>query len=408
MPTDAYRVAAFVVLPLLAGLQALGWYMARSTTWLYQVQVLGESYASSSTSFAFSQLATVAGCVLSALIAALVGPLPTAALGFALAAVGTALLAMAPDAATFATTSLVTGLGVGLYRPALVGAAAVAFERSGGLRVAVLALMYVAINAAAMVAPYPATALFETTPTAGFWALAGAVTVAGVVTLGLFAASFVGRTAEAAPPPPDGVAIAAGLGVAALGAAGMAAWSIGFDAHWQAVYGTGLAAGWWGFVNPMVVIFAGVLVAAMGVVAHVLAMRPPLLILVGGGLTLLGVGLAPATLIPGSVGVVAGSVLGGVGEALVWSSLVTRATERMHWRLAVVPPAMLVAATGLAHVAGDVVGRVVGARYGTEVLVWGVIPVVLVFGVVALAVGVVFDRGGPIATDGEAEPATSL
>lgn len=354
-------VATVVVLLVVSALHALGYYAGRSQLYLLASGAYEVPVASLASVFSAQLGASMVGILLAVPVSAVVGPAATAGLGLAAYAVAAGLAAAAPDGTTFLAATTAAGLGVGMYRPALWAALARAFP-SGleSARVAAAVALYAGVNLAALPAPVVGTWLAEV---AGGAAVLGASAAASglgaLAAAGLVLASFLAGPPDTEPARAGGLGLpvlAVSAGTVLLGGLGLAAWTLGSDGQYGGALGA-LAADrpWLWSLNPAVVLGTGLLAAVALAAAAMSGRRVPTLLVAGGGMVVAGLGLVPVDLLGGSLGAaVAVVALGAVGEALMVAPLFARACGDVHFRVAVLPAALLSLAMTLPSAAGVV------------------------------------------------------
>lgn len=360
---DAIRVLALPALgmlglPVVAAVQALGHYCGRAGVVRYMLDGLGVESSAIGTLFTATAAWTLAGTLLAIPLALAMGPLPTASLGFGVAAVGWAWLATSSDLeGALVGLSLASG-GAAFARPALFAGALRWFGQGWeSARLGAAFAFYGAVNVGALFAPWLSDALTEALGASAAFTVGGVLSaLAALLALGPFAASW------ALPMPSDRrstQAFAVGpLLVAALttllAVQAIALWVTASEFQMQVIYAANAPPEWLFSLNPVVVAAACAVGALASVAAQAAGLRVWTHAVAGLGLVLLAAGLAPTFGLPaGSVPALMGVMaLTAAGEALCLPALWASALGGVHFRLAILPAAALAAtawATGLAQ-----------------------------------------------------------
>lgn len=332
---NGQRIAAAVLGPLAAFQVALGWYGARAVFGPYATTVLGAAYTDFRIIYSLSTLATTAGALVGAALAAGVGPGPTATVGLLVGAASAAAMWFGGSTGFYAGMGLM-GFGVGFGRTALFAAVARPFGRlHGELRFAVLALVYAAVNLGALAATAEQPLLPDL-----HWAFAVSVGafIAGALATGALTATRYALPTDLGPGTaevrePAAMALPAfallfGGGTAALVALGQQFAS-------SRIYdGTLAPPTWFTFVNPPIVIGGCLGLAAAALGAHLAGVKVPWLVVAGAGLALNGVAALITLAVPHlGLGVaVAAEVVGALGETLQVAPLLAVVLGGLYWR----------------------------------------------------------------------------
>lgn len=346
----ALRVATAVVVPLVVLIHAFGYYAARAGMWGHLYGRLGLAPDAVSVLLASGTVLTLAGTGAAVLVGALLGPLPTMALGLGLYALGAAGQALAPETASFGAALSLSSFGAGMYRPAMLVACLRPFGAGWeSARTGVLLLAYGAANLGALPSGFLSGFVVDRVGAAPMMLFSCVLSgLAAVVCLALFGGSWFVE-AEPEPEPEAGPLVVAGV-VTVAGGLGFAAWTFGVDLQWEAL----AREPWLYQVNPVVVVLTTTLGALGCFGAQFAGVRVPAMALAGVGLLSCAVGLAatPAFAVVGIAAMLPALVVGALGEAFVLSPLVAQAAGGLHFRVAILPAAVLVGASSFTSLLG--------------------------------------------------------
>lgn len=382
----APRISAALLLPLAVGLQAFAWYGARSVFAIHAVETHGATPEAFVRFSGMLTIATLCGLLLSVPLAGATGPLPIAALGMAVLAAGLGGAAAAGSLEPYQMCWMVAAFGLGLYRAPLYAAAARWLGRGQeSARVAVFALLLLAINVGAFVAPLVGGTAFERLGTAVVFPIAAAAGLgAAILLLGAFAVPFVLPADDDGEPSDlvDGRALAIALASAVAAAVALTAWSLGRDVHPPAFADVPV---FLYAIDPVVAAGTGALLAAGAGGAQLAGVRVPALLVAGIGFLALAAGLLVGLVVPGAVGFGLASALSGFGDVLAFAGALASATGRVHFRVATAPAAIVAAASSVGAIVAGPALQVIEATGGAAVVV---VAAALVCGVTGIGFGV--------------------
>lgn len=370
-PLDLRVVAAFVAIPVIVLLDSFVWFGMSSVYSRYLTDTyqggLGLEFSVYGEVREWQLLAMMCATVFGGILAIGLGPRFTMVLGLLVCGAGVVATGLLGGVSLYAP-AIVVAIGQGIYRPSVYGAAAevLPFPR-GQLRNVLFVVIYVTLNLGAALSSWLTWKLTEVTSfQAIFMAMAAALFLAAIVGLLLaFAHLFLGpsqhggESEPSAGVPPtlpttrrlDPRFIAVGLGLIVVTAIPWMSFGLMWELQFTAAehLGTDLTYTSWFFsLNPLIVIFVGLLLAAVLLVLHLTRIRIPTLLLVGLGLMVMGAGMAalllcfvvqqpPLLLL--SVAVIA------AGEVLMAPLLASRIAGDQHGRLVTLMTALWLAAS---------------------------------------------------------------
>jgi len=358
-------VAAFVGLPLIVLLDSLLWFGLSSVlpsyvtgTWQGGLELDYEFYGT----IRAWQLPVLAGAtVLGGIVAIGLGARFTMVLGLLICSVGVAALGLVGvDGVLIA--AIVVAVGQGIYRPCVYAAAAevLPFPR-GQLRNVLFVGVYLTMNLGASLSGFVIFKIMDLTEFAVIFVALGAMGVlAALLALTLavvhLAADPARRAAAdgvAVPPPPvpttrrvDPRFLAVGLGLIVVTAVPWMSFGLMWDLQFRAadMFAPNLMDTRWFFsLNPLLVIFMGIALAALLLVLHLTRIKVPTLLPAGLGMMVIGGGMA-ILLLSFAVGhgamVVLAIVVLAAGEVLMAPLLASRIAGDQHGRLVTLMCAM--------------------------------------------------------------------
>lgn len=335
----ARRLVPFLIIPLLVFLESAGWYAFRTLQWPYLSDVIGGFDTVSALVAAFT-LVTALGAVVAGLVGLGVGPWGVLPLGLLLAAVGVGTLPLAPPGLELVPV-LIGGLGAGAVRASVWGLAVVELAAPReNLRTALLVLLYGAVNAGAVLGPMAANPIRDALGYGPlFFGAAGVIGVAALLSVVPVILVFVdkeprsqGDRARHLHLPSlasSGVLILVlAPAVALLYQGSSALWRFAWDLDLD------LDAAWLASLNPLVILMAAPVVAAVLVAVHFgLRRSVPALILAGPGLILSALGLLLGLVGSGSFAMLALAMgVIALGEVLSTPTIFSRFLGDLHWR----------------------------------------------------------------------------
>jgi hypothetical protein len=344
------RAASVIGVPLAVGMSALAYYGIRSQWMVFARDEFGMGF-DRTTLTELSMVAVLVGTCGGVIVGAIGGPAPATAFGLSIAVVGALGIAGAHTFEGFQAAAVVMSVGYGVYRAGAFAAVVRWLGRGWEpLRIAACALCYGFVNSGAVLAVGAQGLAHAFGARALFFAMAMVFGAAALVMAGVFAAGFA-APAETGPGTSqtfDPTGTAAALFVALLGSAALMAWTLasifGFDVQSSQITAAPLPE-WVDQLNPAVVVVTCTLLAGFCAVGQLIGARIPALGLAGLGLLTSAAGYALGLLVPGVPGAALGAVVGGVGESLTFGPLASRVAGEVHFRLSVVPMAILTAST---------------------------------------------------------------
>lgn len=337
---DLRRILTFLALPLVIGLDRLAYYGARSVLVLYMTRPaaeggLGLESREAMVDYGVFTALVLFSPILGGLLAIGIGPRLTLVVGAALSALGYVILGVAP-AQAMVVPFVMLAIGQGLVRPSLF--AIVGGElgrRYESWRNALCAVLYVAINVGAMLAPVASTLMSRSGFAPVFFTSAGLMALAAVVATGLAVVQRFGPPPDEAPPWRG-----AEIGILMLLLMAMPYLS-GLEAVSTAQYSV-LERSAGGSLdlslmtlNPTIVTLASLMFALVLVVFALSKVRAPTIPVLGVGLIVFAVGVAPLLFADGMRSAVVASIaVTALGEALVGPLLISRASADTNPRFA--------------------------------------------------------------------------
>ena len=384
---NPHRVSAAVLIPLAAALHAFGYYSARSMAWRHGIDNLQLDSSTIGTAMSVATTAGVFGLLAAVVLGALAGAPLTAAAGLLVAAAGVVVQSVASSSWGYGLGIATAGFGAGMYRPAMIASALRPFGSAGpAARIALLLSVYAGTNFAALSSGFVGSAIQGMGSAATSMAMvAGAMCsgTAALLFLVLAGAGFVGGPQEHGSY--SGRTLGASAVAVVIGGPAYAAWTLGGELQWRALGEMFGSSNTLFYVNPAVNVAACVAFAAGFGGVHFSGVRPPALAVAGVGFVCAGVGLVPsaAAQLGGLPLAVACVVIGAVGEGLLWAGLMSAVVGALHWRLAIIPPAMVTAASTGTNMFSGLLGYYPGSSAG-----WGATLLaiaVFVGGIVLLA-----------------------
>ncbi|MBN2800380.1 MAG: hypothetical protein JXX28_14670 [Deltaproteobacteria bacterium] len=400
--TLARRLVPLLLLPLIAGMEALVWYALRAAMGM----VMGDSILTGAPGlsgvFGSAALLQVIGAVAGGLLALLVGPwgvLPLAALGLAGALV---LFAVLPFGYAWVVLVGAASLCYGALRPGLYGALAVELGRPReGLRQGAFLFAYAWVNAGALVAGV-----------VGIWVLDGLGIRPLVLVLAAlgFAAAVLSFVPGALRLADRGASVDAPVGPqrtltsAALAVVGLVPFTL-LSLGGEQVYGRVMDIGWlWLFqLNPLVVLVVAPALGLAAVGVQLGAARAlPALYTAGVGMVLMALGFAVALAAGGSSALLAaGIALAAVGEVLAVPTLLSRILGDLPWRLVGLVAGLWFAVGVGVPWAFTTLSAVVPAVSGwAGALTWALVGLTAVVGIGALGAAGALQRAVYAGTEG--------
>ena len=356
------RISNFIALPLIVMLESMAWYGMRGVMSGYLVE-LGYGFGSGGLDtahiYTVTHWVTLGGTLLGGLLAVAAGPLPVIIAGLLMAGLGIAAMGAATDQLIYAPLILAS-LGVGLFRPALYGAALIGmgYPREH-LRGTLCVLLWASMNVAALLA-MPLTELarnaFGYTTT---FAMQGMLALlAAVIAAGLGAVHLVYRNKGPAEPDTtrgfDGRILAVLGGVLVLCAIPWGSYNFAYELFYTGLF---VQQDIWGYdqmdwifnLNPVIVLLTALLLGALLLGLHFTRVQLSSLVFIGLGL--MGVGLALGLLSVEPVrqsmpGLLLALGLLSVAEVLAGPLLISRLGGDVHWRLATLVVALWLLVTG--------------------------------------------------------------
>jgi len=402
------RVSNFVALPVILFLESMAWYGTRGIMSLY-LQDLGFGYGTDEMDlgqlFTVMQWVTIGATLLGGVAAIAAGPLPVIILGLAMAGLGIAVIGVTPAELIYLPV-IFAALGVGMFRPAIYGAAMIGlgYPREH-LRGVLCLLLWASMNVGALLCMPVIEVVYETLGFTAAFAMEGVlVLLAAVLACGLGAVHLKFRTAE--PTEPDttrtvnGKLLAVLGGVLVLAAIPWGAYNYAYRLFYSGFYS--LEDIWdyenveWVFrINPPIVLLMALILTAVLLGLHFARVRLSSLLFVGLGL--MGTGLALALLSAEPLRQSMGGLLAGLGllsvvEVFVGPLIVSRLGGDVHWRFASAIIALWLVATGLVN---ELLNILPGSDYTEDVsLVFGFLlgAVSLLFGLVIAVAAIPLQR----------------
>lgn len=364
----ARRYSAIAVLPAIAMLHRLGTWTARAELWSHLSELgveadrLGGLYE--------AQHYVVAGFTLvGGALSVVMGPLPVLLLGLTLSAFAFGLMPEA-SAGGAEVLMMLQGAGSGIARPALWAAAVLPFGRPHEAgRNGLLALMWASMNVAAFCAPWISDRLtWVGNGDAGFVFAAVMSGTCAALAAPLCLLWLTTRTAAPGDGEPEpayrldwpvlGVACATIVLVAVPWGGLMSVWGPLSRHVYSAAPGSFGPEIWMG-VNPVLVIWAAGLLAAVFLLLSLTRRNVPTLLLAGPGLVLLAVGVGMLSFEPvrtSVAGLGCGLVVMTLGEALAGPLLISRVVGDLHFRVVGMVMALWLVLTDVLRILGNADG----------------------------------------------------
>ena len=336
---DNRRLLTFIALPLLIGFERLAYYATRTVLATYMVTDLGIESRTATADYAQFTTLMMLTPILGGLLAIGIGPRLTLLAGALCSAFAYVMIPLVPAAAVLIPLVLLA-IGQGLVRPSVF---AIAGSELGGRhepwRNALFALLYLAVNVGATLAPVSAGFTATTVGFAPVFYLSG-----GLMLLVAALAAGVAAVQRFGPPPDEAprwrsveIGILVLLIIASPYLSGLDAVS---DAHFDALRGDAGANSTSTFLaglNPLIVSGATFILAILFGVLALTRVRVPTLPLIGAGMILFALGVAPLLFRIGAGAwgaVVASITVTALGEALVGPLLLSRASADTNPRFA--------------------------------------------------------------------------
>lgn len=350
------RLLTFIALPLLLGLDRLAYYSTRSVLALYMMSGLAIEPSAARADYAQFTGLMMLTPIIGGLLAIGIGPRITLLGGALCAAFGYMTIPLVP-AAALPIPLVLLAIGLGMVRPSVF---AIVGSELGGRhepwRNALSALLYLAVNLGAALAPLGAGRIAAKLGFASVFYLSGGLTLlVAVLAAGTAAVQRFG-------PPPDEAPRARGaeLGILALlivAGSYLSGLGVVSDVQFGALDAPGASGppGLLVSLNPIVVSVATVVLAIVLVVLAVNKVRAPTLPIIGAGMIVFALGVAPLLFSGGGSrgGVVASIMLTALGEALVGPLLLSRVSADTHPRFATLVVALwMVASSVLSWIPG--------------------------------------------------------
>ncbi len=371
-PLDLRVVAAFVAIPLIVLLDSFVWFGMSSVYVRYLTDTYQGGLGLDHTVYGDLrtwQLLVMAGAiVLGGVVAIGLGPRFTMVLGLLICAAGVAATGLLGASGVFAA-AMVVAVGQGIYRPTVYAAAAevLPFPR-GQLRNVLFVVIYLVLNLGAALSSWLTWKLMDLTAfPVIFMAFGGALFLAAIVGLLLaFAHLFldpvpsgsepesgpaIGRPSRPSTHRLDPRFIAVGLGLIVVTAIPWMSVGLMWELQYAAVdlFAPDLMySGWFFNLDPLLIIFLGLLLAAILLVLHLVRFRIPTLLPVGLGLLVMGAGMAALLLsfvVQQGPLLVASIVVLAAGEVLMAPLLASRIAGDQHGRLVTLMIALWLAAS---------------------------------------------------------------
>jgi hypothetical protein len=342
------RAVSAVTLVAVAAMYSFAWYGSRSYQWKHLITTLGFESSVFGTLSVGLAIATMVGMSGSVVISAAIGPAPVTALGLAVCGAGWAMLGLTPPESAVVAL-LLSAFGAGLLRPALYAAVSRYFG-SGyeGARMATMVAAYAAVNLGAVTS----LSASEQLGASVFLVSACLLVAAAVVALIPFGASFVvtspqdqGSTETVRVAP-----LAVGLAVAVISGVGLAATNLGDDFALRVGLASLETPPWFWYINPAGVMASATALLVVAGVSQATGDRLPMLLVGGSGLLLMGAGTALSALMPELTWMAVGAALVGLGESAAYAGLLSRACGEVHFRIAALPAALVLAGPTLAPI----------------------------------------------------------
>lgn len=357
------RLLTFLALPLVLGLDRLAYYGARSVLLVYMTRPaaeggLGLPSPAATRDYAVLTMLVLLTPLLGGLLAIGIGPRLTLVIGAVLSALGYVLIGVAP-AQSITVPFVILAVGQGLVRPSLF--AIVGGElgrRHESWRNALCAVLYVAINLGAALAPIASTLMSRSGFTPVFFTSAGLMVLAVVVSVGLAVVQRFGPPPDE-PPPWRGAEIGimfilflAMPYLSGLGVVSTAQYNV-LDRSAGGALDVALMT-----LNPTIVTLASLVFALVLVVFALSKVRAPTLLMLGAGHIVFAIGVAPL-LVAGDtrIAVVASIAVTALGEALVGPLLISRASADTNPRFAALVVAGWLVFSGLFTRAPDLLSE---------------------------------------------------
>lgn len=371
---NLHRAAAAVVIPLAASIHAFGYYSVRSMAWRQGIDHLQLDISTLTTAMSMASTAGFFGMIAAVVFGALAGAPATAGVGVLLAAIGAVIQAFSWSTWGFGAGLAITGFGVGMYRPALIVSALRPFgANKQAARLVLLLVIYASTNLASI----PSSLVGSLASSFGSTAItlvillgAACSGAAALLFFGLASSGFVGVTQLEGSI--SGKHLVSAAVAVVIGGAGFAAWTFASDLQWAAMgdmFGGSSAVF---YINPVVNVGACLTFATAFGMSQLAGWRPSAMAVAGGGMICAAMGLFPSIAVEyvGMPLVLLCVVVGAIGEGLLWAGLMAAAAADLHWRIAMIPAAMLTATTASTNMISQALGYYSGtsAGFGATVL----------------------------------------
>ena len=325
------RVVTAALLTLVLLLERFAYYGMRSLLFLYLRDSVDHAYAHFFTqAFTWAVIMTpFAGAVL----CALVPPRFVVVVGALGAIAGYALLGLVPGRLVFLPLG-VLALALGLFRPAIFVAAGELFARRENIRIAVIAVLYAAVNLGAMAAPPMFSRLraaMGDENKAAFFLCAGLLVLVTILAGAAAVMPMLLRDDEP-PPAPEPLQPAPILASIALVFAAIPTFAVtSLLSQWQ--YRDDAAPGWLFDLNPAVILTLAPLLAGVFVALSFTERRVPVAFPIAAGIALTALSAIPALfLAPSPVLIALTLAVGAVAEVLLATFALSRLVTGVHPR----------------------------------------------------------------------------
>lgn len=252
------------VVPVAASLHGVGNNLAWSLVWRKGSGDLGMSYSDISSLMSLGAAVGIAGTVVGVVLGALLGAPLAGAIGLFVASAGLLAHTGLDSPTGFSAAVIINAVGVGIYRPAMIGAALREFGPAHeNTRMSLLLATYACANLSVI----PSTVV-STLIDAGGWGVGTLVLVISAGLSALAGALYVLLAASGIvvdPSPSSGRSLSFLVGPAAaaiVGGMGYFATSLGAEWQWRAISLVGESSAWWWGGNVVITVGTCILAAS--------------------------------------------------------------------------------------------------------------------------------------------------